>query len=46
MTQPMKEIERIMDIFVNSENLLHQYFIEGGLKPKEVKKTTFQKTLE
>lgn len=26
--------------------LLHQYFIEGGLKPKEVKKTTFQKTLE
>lgn len=23
--------------------LLHQYFIEGGLKPKEVKKTTFQK---
>ena len=37
MTKPMKEIERIMDIFVNSE---------GGLKPKEVKKTTFQKTLE
>jgi ATP-dependent protease Clp ATPase subunit len=25
--------------------LLHQYFIEGGLKPKEVAKTTFQKTL-
>ena len=26
--------------------LIHQYFIEGGLKDKEVKKTTFQKTLE
>lgn len=25
--------------------LIHQYFIEGGLKPKEVVKTTFQKTL-
>lgn len=25
--------------------LIHQYFIEGGLKEKEVKKTTFQKTL-
>jgi ATP-dependent protease Clp ATPase subunit len=25
--------------------LIHQYFIEGGLKAKEVKKTTFQKTL-
>lgn len=25
--------------------LIHQYFIEGGLKPKEVAKTTFQKTL-
>lgn len=25
--------------------LVHQYFIEGGLKEKEVKKTTFQKTL-
>lgn len=25
--------------------LLHQYFIEGGLKPKEVAKTTFQRTL-
>lgn len=25
--------------------LIHQYFIEGGLKDKEVKKTTFQKTL-
>lgn len=26
--------------------LLHQYFIEGGLKEKAVKKATFQKTLE
>lgn len=26
--------------------LIHQYFIEGGLKEKEVKKTTFQKTLK
>ena len=26
--------------------LLHQYFIEGGIKPKEVKKSTFQKTLD
>lgn len=26
--------------------LIHQYFIEGGLKEKEVKKTTFQKKLE
>ena len=25
--------------------LLHQYFIEGGIKEKEAKKTTFQKTL-
>lgn len=25
--------------------LIHQYFIEGGLKEKEAKKTTFQKTL-
>ena len=25
--------------------LLHQYFIEGGLKEKETRKTTFQKTL-
>lgn len=25
--------------------LIHQYFIEGGLKEKQVKKTTFQKTL-
>lgn len=25
--------------------LIHQYFIEGGLEEKEVKKTTFQKTL-
>lgn len=25
--------------------LIHQYFIEGGLKDKETKKTTFQKTL-
>lgn len=25
--------------------LIHQYFIEGGLKPKQVAKTTFQKTL-
>jgi len=25
--------------------LIHQYFIEGGLKAKEVKKTTFQKKL-
>lgn len=25
--------------------LIHQYFIEGGLKEKEVKKTTFQRTL-
>lgn len=25
--------------------LIHQYFIEGGLKEKETKKTTFQKTL-
>lgn len=25
--------------------LIHQYFIEGGLKDKEVKKTTFQKTM-
>lgn len=25
--------------------LIHQYFIEGGLKEKEVKKTTFQKTM-
>lgn len=25
--------------------LIHQYFIEGGLKEKEVKKTIFQKTL-
>ena len=24
--------------------LLHQYFIEGGIKPKEVKKSTLQKT--
>lgn len=26
--------------------LLHQYFIEGGLKEKEAKRATFQKTLE
>ena len=26
--------------------LLHQYFIEGGIKEKETKKVTFQKTLE
>lgn len=26
--------------------LLHQYFIEEGIKPTEVKKVTFQKTLE
>jgi ATP-dependent protease Clp ATPase subunit len=25
--------------------LIHQYFIEGGIKEKEAKKTTFQKTL-
>jgi len=25
--------------------LIHQYFIEGGLKDKETKKTTFQKTM-
>ena len=34
------------DIGVRMINtLIHQYFIEGGLKPKEVAKTTFQKTL-
>lgn len=26
--------------------LIHQYFVEGGLKEKEVKKTSFQKTLK
>ena len=34
------------DIGVRMINtLLHQYFIEGGLKPKEAAKTTFQRTL-
>ena len=34
------------DIGVRMINtLLHQYFIEGGLKPKEAVKTTFQRTL-
>lgn len=34
------------DIGVRMINtLLHQYFIEGGLKAKEVAKTTFQRTL-
>jgi ATP-dependent protease Clp ATPase subunit len=35
------------DIGVRMINtLVHQYFIEGGLKERQVKKTTFQKTLE
>ncbi len=37
MTQPMGEIAHIVHIHINSE---------GGIKEKETKKVTFQKTLE
>lgn len=43
------KIRRIIEIYLNSDGesdtLLHQYLIEGGLKPKEAVKTTFQRTL-
>lgn len=51
-----KVCDRIMEVLTASyekntigvrmiNTLIHQYFIEGGLKEKEVKKTTFQRTL-
>jgi ATP-dependent protease Clp ATPase subunit len=49
-------VDRIMQVLTENyekntigvrmiNTLIHQYFIEGGLKEKEVKKTTFQRTL-
>ena len=39
-------IRRILTIFKTSEAAIRpHFFIEGGLKEKAVKKTTFQKTL-
>ena len=38
-------VQAIDSIHRMINTLLHQYFIEGGIKEKEAKKTTFQKTL-
>lgn len=56
-TVPKEQVcERIMQVLTDNyekntigvrmiNTLIHQYFIEGGLKEKEVKKTTFQRKL-